>query len=128
MNNRISITHFNNQQNDQLRALDFYKQELNILQERLTEVAHKNNKAELQPQIEQYENQLKVQLNNVNELVHSIHENMAAVGREAQLPNAGYITESLLATHDELGARYQQQEQIVNELRHNFNRFAASWM
>jgi hypothetical protein len=38
---KISIKHVSNEHSDWLRALDFYKEELNVLKTRLTEVAGK---------------------------------------------------------------------------------------
>ena len=125
---RISITHINNAHNDWLRALDFYKQEIAILKGRLTEIAGKNTGAEVMPKIEHYENQFIVQRDNIDRLIHDTGLNVASAGKEAQDSSAGYIDATLVIQHTILQERYRQEEKIINELRHEFNQFAAEWM
>jgi len=113
---------------DWLRGLDFYKQELGILKGRLTEIASKNTGQETMKQVEHYENQFKVQAEQIDLLKHNINENVAEMGREVQDGNAGYIDGALAEKHDKLGQQYVEQENITNNLRHEFNRFAMEWM
>ena len=124
----ISIKHLNNQYNDQLRSLDFYKKELGILRERLTEIAGKNTGLPVLKEVEHYENTFKVQINNIDELSHNIRSNIAEIAKEAREEHAGYISESLIRNLESLTHDFNAEEQAIGELRQSFNRFSAAWM
>jgi hypothetical protein len=125
---KVSISYFNNSHTDWLRALDFYKHELGVLKNRLTEVAGKNTAPEVMKEVEHFENQFKVQVDNIDRLKHNINSNLSATGKELQANKAPYIDPSLLSEHNKLDAMFHMEEKIVNGLRQQFNRFAAEWM
>jgi benzoyl-CoA reductase/2-hydroxyglutaryl-CoA dehydratase subunit BcrC/BadD/HgdB len=125
---KVNITHLNNRHNDWLRAIDFYHQELNILKERLTEIAGKNTGLEMLKEVEHYENQLSIQANNLDHLRHSIKENVNTISKQVMNAGAGYIDGELMAQHDRLEQMYAQQEQTINKIRQEFSRFSAIWM
>jgi hypothetical protein len=124
---KVSIKHVNNEHNDWLRALDFYKEELNVLKTRLTEVAGKNTGKEVELLSSHYENQIKLQTTNIDTLRHDINSVLKSIAEQAQHA-VGYIDEKLLAQHNMLREKYIMEEAIVNALRHEFNTFAAKWM
>ncbi|MBS1773488.1 MAG: hypothetical protein JST82_11570 [Bacteroidetes bacterium] len=124
---KVSIKHVNNEHSDWLRALDFYKSELQVLKSRLTEVAGKNTSNEVNLFAGHYENQIKLQTTNIDTLRHNINEVLSAIAEQAQ-DNVGYIDEKLLAAHNRLREKYIVEETVVNALRHEFNVFAAKWM
>ena len=124
---KVSVKHVNNEHADWLRALDFYKEELNVLKTRLTEVAGKNNGKEVELLSSHYENQIKLQTTNIDTLRHNIHSVLKSIAEQAQ-EAVGYIDEKLLAEHNKLREKYIMEEAIVNALRHEFNVFAAKWM
>ena len=125
---KVSISHMNNAHSDWLRALHFYRDELKILNSRLTEIASKNNGREVLIDIEHFENQLRIQAGNINSLTHEIRANVSNAAIEAKASGAGYIDGNLLAQHTELGNKFETEEKIINELRRSFNDFAAEWM
>jgi NAD-dependent SIR2 family protein deacetylase len=57
---------------DWLSRLQFYKEEIYILKERLQEITSKNSSKEALAKAEHFQNQFIVQRNNIDELVHSI--------------------------------------------------------
>lgn len=124
---KVSVKHVNNEHNDWLRALDFYKMELQVLKSRLTEIAGKNTGKEVSLLCDHYENQIKLQTTNIDTLRHNINEVLKGIATQAQ-EAVGYIDEKLLAEHNKLRERYIVEETIVNALRHEFNVFAAKWM
>ncbi|MBD1386558.1 hypothetical protein IDJ75_14825 [Mucilaginibacter rigui] len=127
MKNYVNIKHIKNLNNDGLRGIAFYKQELGILQERLQEIAGDNTAREVQEKIDHFQNQLLIHENYLNELKHDIHANDEAI--EAELLTTGdLISENVAAEHTRIRERYLNEEKIFNELRHEFNRFAADWM
>jgi len=127
MKNHINIKHIKNLNNDRLRGIAFYKQELGILQERLQEIAGDNTAREVQEKVEHFQNQLLIHGDYLDELKHDIHANDEAI--EADLLITGMmVSESVAAEHTRIHERYLSEEKIFNELRHEFNRFAAEWM
>jgi len=127
MKNHINIKHIKNLNNDGLRGIAFYKQELGILQERLQEIAGDNTAREVQEKVEHFQNQLLIHGDYLDELKHDIHANDEAI--EADLLITGMmVSESVAAEHTRIHERYLSEEKIFNELRHEFNRFAAEWM
>lgn len=118
----------NNRHNDWLRALTFYKQELGILRERLTEIAGKNTGRDVMAQTEHYENQLKLHTEKIDKLVHDIQGNLAETAAGLQQSSAGYIDGALLSRHDELEIAFVTEEQLIARLRSDFHVFAATWM
>ena len=118
----------NNAHNDWLRALNFYKDELKMLNNRLTEIAKKNTGKEVMIAIEHFENQLRIQVENIHLLDHEIKANVKKAAHETKASGAGYIDGILFTQHNELETKFITEEKIINELRHSFNQFAAEWM
>ncbi len=125
---KTSITHISNEHNDWLRALEFYKQELNILKGRLVEIAGKNTGHGTGAVIEHYENQFEIQQSNIARLNHAIAKNIHDIMAEAKHNSAHYVDVIYVEQHYKLKDMYITEEKTINELRHTFNRFAAEWM
>jgi len=118
------IRHLNS---ESLRALDFYNQELNLLQERLEEIASDNTAKEVQEKVEHFQNQILIHRNGIDELKGHITNNNRMIEMEL-LKTDPLVDEPLAKEHKKLYSDYQSEERIFNELRHEFNRFAAEWM
>jgi len=114
--------------NQWLRSLNFYKTELSILKGLLTEIAGKNTGSEATKEVEHFENQFRIQTNNLDILGHEIHVNIDAISRAAQNASAGYVDGELLTDHTALGNRADDLEKVVTELIHSFRSFAQKWM
>lgn len=124
---QVNIKHISNLNNDCLRGLEFYKQELDILQGRLEEIASKNTTKEVTQQIEHFQNQFLIHQNYFDEIKHLIHRNDENI--EAQILKTGiFINENTAVEHENILEQYTTEEKIFNDLRHEFNRFAAKWM
>jgi hypothetical protein len=126
--NKISITHISNEHSDWLRSLNFYKQEIGILKERLTEIAGKNSHIDVLKQVEHFENQFKLQTDNTQRLMRDIKANLKSIAKEAEAAKAGYVDGILAEQHKAMGQQYETEQKIINELRHSFNQFSAEWM
>ena len=126
--NKVKISHVNNMHNQWLRSLNFYKTEMTILKGMLTEIAGKNTGAEVMKEVEHFENQFKVQTNNIDVVSHDIHVNLDAISKAAQSSSAGYIDGSLLTSHTALGHKADEVEKGVIELVRSFRKFAEKWM
>ncbi len=124
---KVSIKHVNNEHSDWLRALSFYKDELTIIKQRLTEIAGKNTGKDVMVLVDHFENQITLQSTNIDTLKHDINEVVKNIATQAQ-SLAGYLDESLVSTHTRLREKFITEETIVNAFRREFNVFAAKWM
>lgn len=127
MNSKVNIKHLNNLNGDCLRGLEFYKQELEILQRRLDEIASRNTGKDVLIQVDHFQNQFIINLNYIDELYHNIHVNDEIIGNQLKKGSV-FIDHVVADDHHRLYNEYLNEEKIVNELRHEFNRFAAKWM
>ena len=111
-----------------LGTLDFYKQEMNILKERLTEIAGKNNHKEVTAKIEHFENQFCLQMENIDILQHNINENLSKSAAQAISNKAGFIDAVLVQTDSLQKEQLLSLDSAIAHLRKEFNTFAAETM
>jgi hypothetical protein len=125
MKANIIDQHLENQ--DWLKRLDFYKEEITILKERLDEVTKKNNASDFLKDVEHFQNQFIVQRNNIDELAHSINLNEQGLVKEV-ISNPVAVdhrkVENHLAEEDFIG----YFEKNFAELRIEYNKFLSKWM
>src|SRR5579883_2558324 len=121
---KAHISNIDHIQSDWLRGLDFYKNELHILRKRLTEIAGKNNGHDVNKGVEHFENQFKLQSENIDFLRHDINENVSNIGRQVKESTAGYVDTGLIKAYKKLEEKYVAEEKLINELRHDFYQFA----
>ncbi|MCR8560799.1 hypothetical protein KXD93_24290 [Mucilaginibacter sp. BJC16-A38] len=124
---QINIKYIKNLNNDCLRGIEFYKQELGFLQERLEEISTDNTAREVREKIEHFQNQFLIHGNYLDGLKHEIHVNDKSIEDEL-LKTGAFVSENIVAEHKRIHEQYMDEEKIFNELRHEFNRFAAVWM
>ncbi|HVW13284.1 MAG TPA: hypothetical protein VHB54_05670 [Mucilaginibacter sp.] len=124
---KVNIKHIGNLHNDALRGLAFYKQELGILQERLQEIAGDNTGDEVEKQIGHFQDQFYIHGERINELNHEIQKNQRDLGYELG-HSAGFANDDTVAANKDMYEQYVIEERLFNEMRHEFNRFAAKWM
>ncbi|WP_285057601.1 hypothetical protein [Pedobacter ginsengisoli] len=124
---KINIKHVQNLHNEALRGLQFYKEEMNILQGRLEEITKDNTHIEVMKNVEHFQNQLIIQRNNMDELRHTINEHLRLITHQLE-KTSYFVSENADEAQTKLYERYLSLEQSINELRHEFNRFAAKWM
>jgi len=113
--------------NEWLSSLDFYKEDLGILTTRLNEVAGKNTGEEAMINVERFENQFKIQQQNISDLEHRIKSNMHACAVEAK-HHAGKVDEAVVKEIKTLERDMAGFEKNIKELRKDFNLFLAKWM
>lgn len=122
-----SIKHISPLHHEWLRGLEFYNIELNILQERLEEIAAGNTGHEAAEGIEHFQNQLLIHRDYISGLKDRIQTNLEEMAREAE-EAAGHLEEGTLSNFALLEEQYDTEEKLVKELREEFNRFAAKWL
>lgn len=123
----ISVSHCGNEHQIWLKSMDFYDEELDVLEGRLIEIVKKNNRQEAMAGVEHFQNQFIVQRNNIDELKHSINEHSGRVAADVQT-HLGKMENSMIAEHDNLKDRVEVFEKVINELRHEYNIFLSKWM
>src|SRR4051812_39953642 len=87
---KTSTAHVGNAQNDWLRSLNFYEQELDILRNRLTEIGGRNTAKDVAVMVDHYENQFTIQQDNIDRLKHEIRGNISAMSQQAS-SGAGHV-------------------------------------
>lgn len=123
----INIKHIANLHTDALRALDFYKQDIQILKKRLEEIAADNTGHEVAEKVEYFQNQFLIQSNNIDELKHNLNQNLNKIEEQVK-SSAGFLDQSAADQNAEIYDQYLSLEKIVNDVRHQFNSFASRWM
>ncbi|GAB2984153.1 hypothetical protein GCM10027049_22240 [Mucilaginibacter puniceus] len=124
---QINISHIANLNNDYLRGIEFYKQELSIMQGRLEEIAADNTSKEVSQQVEHFQNQFLIHSNYLDEIKHRIKSDLKSI--ESQLHKTRvFVSEDTAVEYDNVNEQYITEEKLFNEMRHEFNRFAAKWM
>jgi uncharacterized membrane protein YgaE (UPF0421/DUF939 family) len=117
--------HLENQ--DWLKRLDFYKEDLIILRERLDEVTTKNNDADFLKSVEHFENQFIIQRNHIDELAHQIKSNEHTLVAEIT-HNPVAVDHRKVESHEAEADFMGYFEKNFAELRAEFNVFLAKWM
>lgn len=105
----------------------FYSDELNIFLNRLTEVAGKNTKPGISSQVEHFQNQFRIQKEQLDILNHEskVHEqSLADFAREHPVA----IDRRLFDNHDRFQEKVTAFKKIYEDLKNEFNRFLSSSM
>lgn len=110
-----------------LKTIDFYRDEIKIIQSRLEEVAAKNTHQDVTIQVEHFQNQLIIQTSTLDQLSHDIRKHEQEI--------ASMIIENPIASdHRRAPVTPEHEEGMItfekmfNELRHEFIRFLAKVM
>jgi len=122
-----NIAQVNTEHTEWIKGLEFYKDEIHILENRLLEIATKNSSFEARQGIEHFQNQFVVQRNNIDELRHKIKEHIHIFTKLPELLEE-VVENERLADHENMRDDYQSFEKVMRELRLEFNIFLAKWM
>lgn len=126
----MSFTNLNNigtRHLDAVRGLNFYKEELHILESRLFEVASKNTSFEARQGMEHFQSQFVIQQKNVHDLRHKLEKMETALASES-LAHAGRVDDHHVPEEKDLMGDYFRLERIIKELRREFNLYLQKWM
>ncbi|BAU55058.1 hypothetical protein MgSA37_03239 [Mucilaginibacter gotjawali] len=92
---QINIKQINDLHNDALRGLEFYKQELTILQERLEEIAADNTDVEVLEKVDHFQNQFIIHQRYIDDLMHDIRKNLKHIEEEV-VTTSGFLVKVTL--------------------------------
>jgi hypothetical protein len=112
---------------DWLKRLDFYKEELLIVNERLGELTRKNNDSNFLKEVEHFQNQFVIQRNSIDELGHNIRSNENQLIQEIN-QNPVAVDHRKVETHEAEAEFMGYFEKNFANLRAEFNQFASKWM
>jgi len=121
------ISHVSAEHSSWLRGIEFYNDEIRIMKHRLEEVSVKNTGLEVKIDVEHYQNQFMLQETNLNHLKHDINNHFKHMENDVEV-HAQHLANSTIAEHDAMRDKYMTLEKIINELRHEFNRFLSKNM
>ena len=123
----INITKLDPDLNLWDKGLDFYKDELSVLEKRLLEVADKNNSQDALQGLEHFQNQFMIQRKNIQDIKHDVRKYKADISADIQ-HHAGRVNEDLVEDGRSVRNKYENFEKIMNGLRHEFNTYLGKWM
>ena len=109
------------------KGLEFYRDELEIMNKRLIEVSGKNTSEDVLKGVEHFQNQFFIQQKNISDLRHLVNGYIKGLSHDAKT-HEGHVDAIFITQGDDLRKRYEQLEQIMNGLRHEFNEFLSKWM
>jgi hypothetical protein len=112
---------------DWLKALDFYDNELDILENRLTEVAIKNTGIDAMKGVEHFQNQFIIQRNSIDELRHNINEHAHKAMLDLK-DHVGRVESQQVTEHKKIKDEFESFEKVINELRDEFKLYLVKWM
>lgn len=107
--------------------LDFFKDEIKILQGRLEEIAGKNNQKDVLIMIEHFQNQLIIYRNTLDEIQHKINIAEDELQQEVK-------KNPVASDHRKTPYHQNEKEEILifervfKEFHDEFNRFASKWL
>lgn len=105
----------------------FYKDEMKVMQNRLSEVAGKNTDREVQAMVEHFQNQLIVQNEQADILKHIIKQYENTI--ESHLKKNDVAADKLKwDDHSDLREKVEMFEKIINELRSELIDFLAKYI
>ena len=109
------------------KGLEFYRDELGIMNKRLLDISGKNTSEDARKGIEHFQNQFFIQQKNISDLRHQVNGYVKGLSYDAKA-HEGHVDAIFITQGDDLRQRYEQLEQIMNSLRHEFNEFLSKWM
>ena len=109
------------------KGLEFYKDELELMTKRLLDISSKNTSVEASKGVEHFQNQFFIQQKNISDLRHQVNNYVKGLSNDAK-NHSGHVDAIFITQGDGLRQRYEQLEQIMNDLRHEFNDYLSKWM
>ena len=109
------------------KGLEFYRDELELMKRRLLDISAKNTSEEASKGVEHFQNQFIIQQKNISDLRHAVKNYVTGLSNDAK-EHDGHVDAIFITQGESLKERYEQLEQIMNSLRHEFNDYLSKWM
>ena len=127
MSNTESVYKQHEENTEWMNKLNFYKDEIRIMNGRLEEIASKNSSTDALSDVERFQNQLIIQRNNIDNISHEVKMNEEALIAEIKT-NPTAVDHRKVENHNKEKDLVDSFEKNINNLRDDFNRFSAKWM
>jgi predicted RNase H-like nuclease (RuvC/YqgF family) len=127
MESKASIYSQHGENTEWTNKLNFYKDEIKILTGRLEEITSKNSSTEVLAQVEHFQNQFIIQRNNIDEALHAVKMDEEELQEEVK-SNPVAVDHRSVEYHAKEKEMVDSFEKNFNDLRDEFNEFAAKWM
>jgi len=127
MSTQKSITTMHAEHTEWLNKLLFYKDDLKIMQHRLEEVAAKNNFKECLIQVEHFQNQFKIQNEQIDILKHEIKQDESLIEKSIN-DNPIASDHRKLQDNGSLRDGMQRFEELFAAIRKELMTFLSKWM
>lgn len=110
-----------------LNLLQFHKEELQIFNYQLAEIAHRNTNKNLLDKVEQFQNQFIRQNETTDRLMQHVKQHESALAQYTQdYPVA--IEHVYFRNHQNMRNELEMYEKTFAELKINLNKNLSSWM
>lgn len=109
---------------DWLKQVQFYKDDLSVLQKRLEEIAAKNSSYETRAHVERFQNQFIRQNEVIDELRHDIKQHENELERVAKA-NPVAADHRLVIDHVLQRQNFHRFVELYDSMRDDFNRFVS---
>ncbi len=127
MNTQIALVDLHVEHKEWLNKLLFYKDDLKIMQSRLDEIASKNNIKEVLVFVERFENQFKIQKEQIDVLNHDIKQHVNKI-EESIINNPIASNHRKMDDHAEEREKMIRFEELFAELRKDLLSFLSKWL
>lgn len=124
---KATLNFLHHQSTDWLREIEFYKQELTILKNRLGEVSVKNTSTEVAAQVEHFQNKFIMFDEQLDILRHDINQRLSEVDAIVKT-KPEHIGEKFNTEEDDVDERVQYQKKSIADTRLEFNKFLSKVM
>lgn len=120
--NKIDFYH--HELNDWKKSLEFYKDEIKVLETRLGEVVKQNTGQSVLSESEHFQNQFILQKEQIDLLKHHINEQDKKFEEKAT-PYDMSMNQPLLSEQEKLRGQFSSTEKIFTDTRQEFYRFVS---
>lgn len=122
---KIYELHHENQ--EWLKKLSFYKDELKVFQKRIDEIAPLNTSKDFQAMVDHYQNQFFIQLDRINRLKHEIKSDEKTI-EESVSHNSVAVDHRSMPDHETQREKVERFEEIFSSLKEEFNTFLSKYL
>lgn len=122
--NKHSILEIHTEHTNWYSKLDFYKDEIAILENQLEEVAAKTKKKDILAEIEKFQNQFIIQKDNIDRIRHDVNIDEDKVIKELR-QNPYNLDKHSIKEDSSIEDSIETFEKNFKELRYDFSTFLA---
>jgi|688.fasta_scaffold339328_3 hypothetical protein len=107
--------------------LDFYRDDLSVMEKRISEVASKNTSKDVQAFVEHFQNQVILQKEQLDLMEKEVRKFSHSLDEEVT-KNPVAVDHRKVSDNQSLRDKVDTFEKIFNDLRQELIRFLAKWM